>query len=621
MFLASTSWIVLLMIDNQKIFDDLAKIWASYPTIWTPRVSGDGKWLVWAWAGITETANIWIVSTDGSSKPQMLTNGDDHYRVADISHDGSRVLLRQSIASDEHERLFLLNTSGGSSLEPLTPAQKDHYIFGACFHPQSDEILLNANCDTNGKAVSGSVFQVFGPATDARRVLTCTARINKDAPSIGLGGQSVLYHRNDENPRGRCVCVVEWDGSNDRCVFDPGHQRKASGKWFGSEGDILILTETDSHDRLGLLSSDGKLRWLIDDPDRNIEDAFLTGEPDKIMVIAYRNGRTHPFVLNVATGEETKFGSSDFSTDPLDRLEGGDWIVQINSALSSEKLVRTDATGQILSVLNSCDRPKQGRSYTSAQSVNWTSSDGEPVQGWLYQPEEASRGLIVWVHGGPTAMSRDRAHPVIQYLTSTGFTVLDPNFRGSTGFGMQFRNLIRETGWGGREQEDIRCAIEMLIDKWIAHPDKIGVAGHSFGGYSAWFAITRMSDLVQSACSICGMSDLFFDYENISMPHIRDYNAEMLGGTPDEVPSVYAQGSLRTEYTNIRGNLMIVHGLCDNNVSPENSWRANRDLAQLGIEHELLMFADEGHGIHKQSNLARLLANLGRFFSESFRDP
>ena len=160
----------------------------------------------------------------------------------------------------------------------------------------------------------------------------------------------------------------------------------------------------------------------------------------------------------------------------------------------------------------------------------------------------------------------------------------------------------------------------MLIDKGIAHPDKIGVAGHSFGGYSAWFAITRMSDSVQSVCSKCGMSDLFFDYENISMPHIRDYNAEMLGGTPNEVPSVYAQGSLRTEYTNISGKLMIVHGLCDNNVSPENSWRANRDLAQLGIEHELLMFADEGHGIHKQSNLERLLANLGRFFSESFRD-
>lgn len=599
---------------------DLARAWASYPTIWTPTVSGDGKWLVWAWAGITETANIWAVPTDGSDAPRMLTDGNDHFRISDINHDGSCVLLRQSIASDEHERLYLLDLIAGTPPKPLTAPQEDHYLFGAGFHPHNDGILLNANCDAEGKGVPGSVLQVLDPTTGNRRVLTQMACVNENKPSIGMGGKSVLYHRNDDHPRGRQVWAVDWDGKNDRCVYDPGPHLKATGKWFGSQGDMLILTETKSHDRLGLLSGEGTLRWLIDTPDRHIEDASATGEDDKILVTEAREGRLHSFILDVATGEETKFGTGEYGIDPLDRLENGDWIARVYSASEPEKLVRTDSTGKIRTELAVCAHPKQQRSFSKAQSVNWLSSDGEPVQGWLYQPQQPSRGLVVWVHGGPTAMSKDQVHSAIQYLAAAGFTVLDPNYRGSTGFGMRFRNLIREDGWGGREQEDIRCGIEMLIAQGIAQPGKIGVAGQSYGGYSAWFAITRMRDLVSASCSICGMSDLFVDYANTSMPHLRDYSVEMLGGTPTEVPTIYERGTLRSEYANIKGRLMIVHGLCDTNVSPENSRCASSELMQSSIGHELLTFADEGHGIYKQSNRAKLLVHMGTFFEEAFKN-
>ena len=597
---------------------ELARQWASYPEIWTPRVSGDGKWLIWAWAGITETANIWIVPTDGNAAPRKLTDGEHNFRVADVNHDGYRLILRQSRDSDEHEQLLILDIVEGAFPNPLTLQQKDHFVFGAKFHPTQDAILFNANCDETGKATPGSWLHWLDLTTGMRRVLTQMTSVNENAPALGVKGSCVLYHRNDDHPRGRQICAVTWDGCNDRTLYDPGPHLKASGNWIGTEGDLLVVAETMTHDRLGLVTHGGTLRWLIDDPARNIEDAFPCAESGQIMVIAFESGQLNPFLLDITTGEEIRFGTAGHSTLPIDQLENGDWIAQTYTARGPDRLVRTDATGHILAELAVCDDSIRPRKFAAAQSVELASSDGEPIQGWLYQPEEKSRGLVVWVHGGPTAMSQDRVHSAIQYLVASGFTVLDPNYRGSTCFCLRFRNLIRQDGWGGREQNDIRCGIEMLIGRGLAQPGRIGVAGQSYGGYSAWFGITRQRDLVDAVCTICGMNDLFVDYANTTMPHLRDYSVEMLGGTPEDVPQAYARGTLKDDMRRITGQLMIVHGLRDTNVSPENSRLASSDLMQLGIGHHLLTFADEGHGVTKASNRAILLAEMSAFFERAF---
>ncbi len=145
------------------------------------------------------------------------------------------------------------------------------------------------------------------------------------------------------------------------------------------------------------------------------------------------------------------------------------------------------------------------------------------------------------MHGGPTWHSEDWVNPVVQFLVQAGFTVLDPNYRGSTGFGRRFRELIKQDGWGGREQDDIRTGIEALIAAGKAQRGRIGVAGLSYGGYSSWVAITRFADLVDAACPICGMYELGIDYHNTEMPHGRAYSEEMMGGTPEAVSGALFQ--------------------------------------------------------------------------------
>jgi dipeptidyl aminopeptidase/acylaminoacyl peptidase len=199
--------------------------------------------------------------------------------------------------------------------------------------------------------------------------------------------------------------------------------------------------------------------------------------------------------------------------------------------------------------------------------------------------------------------------------------VLDPNYRGSTGFGVPFREAIRACGWGGLEQDDIRTGIEAMIARGLAEKGKVGITGTSYGGYSAWFGITHWPiEILAAAAPICGMTDLVVDYET-TRPDIRPYSEEMMGGSPLEVPERYRERSPIHFVDRIKGRLLIVQGMNDPNVTPENLHAVEAALERAHIAYETLVFADEGHGVRKPRNLRVLYARLIAFFEEAFAAP
>jgi dipeptidyl aminopeptidase/acylaminoacyl peptidase len=102
------------------------------------------------------------------------------------------------------------------------------------------------------------------------------------------------------------------------------------------------------------------------------------------------------------------------------------------------------------------------------------------------------------------------------------------------------------------------------------------------------------------------------------MPHGRAYSEEMMGGPPEAVPEKYRNASPGTFVDAIRGHVLIVHGLADSNVGPENTHSAVRDLTARGIPHEVMLFPDEGHGIARRGNVARYLDAAERFLERAF---
>lgn len=599
-------------------FDELAARWSRYPIIWSPHVSKDGKWLAWSWTGLSDTANVWIVPTDGSSAPRRLTDGRDHFYVNGIDADGSRLIVSQGKGGNEHDRLFLLERDSGR-LTALTPEQTDHYVFGGAFHADGRSILFTADFDyESGQGTDGSWLYVQNLETGARRVIAKAHSIVDRPPEISPDGSQVLYHRGDQHPAGTQIWLADWNGVQDREIFNAGAKLRAYGHWL-DDARVLIQAESETHTRIGVLDiASRNVDWLIDDAARNIENVVVGDDGRNVMLVEFAGGCLKPSLLDIVTRIEHKLPQDQHSLLPLHQTASGEWIVEAYGSARPHAFMRIDpASGkaQTLAVSGTID---EGRRHTAARDFRWTSSDGLPIQGWLYEPQGASRGLIVWVHGGPTWHSEDWVNPVVQFLAGAGFTVLDPNYRGSTGFGIPFRESIKVDGWGGREQEDIRTGIEALIAAGKARRGCIGVAGLSYGGYSSWVAITRFGDLVDAACAICGMYELGIDYHNTEMPHGRAYSEEMMGGTPEEHPDRYFNASPRNFVDRIKGRLMIVHGLSDSNVSPTNTEGAVKDLDALGIPYKLLTFPDEGHGIYKAGNRARWLGTMGEFFAKSF---
>jgi dipeptidyl aminopeptidase/acylaminoacyl peptidase len=299
---------------------------------------------------------------------------------------------------------------------------------------------------------------------------------------------------------------------------------------------------------------------------------------------------------------------------PHAALPGGGWLAEVYDADGPHDLVAVDAKGDCRLIARAPDAARFAS--VAPQDFRWSAPDGRSMQGWLYRPDGLAKGLIGYVHGGPTWHSEDWLNPKIQFWLSQGYAVLDPNYRGSTGFGFGHREAVKEDGWGGREQADIRAGLEAVLASGI--PGPVAVAGNSYGGFSSWFAITRAADLVTAAIPMCGMYRLDIDYHETEMPHGRAYSIEMMGGTPEEVPEKYDNASPGRFIGNIRGHLLIVHGLADSNVGPENTHAAARELTAAGIPHEVMLFGNEGHGVFRRSNVESYLRRTAEFFARAF---
>lgn len=598
----------------------LARDWARDPIFWEPKLSKDGSWAAWTWTGPTEAGNVWLAPTDGAAAPRRVTDEADHTYVRAFSPDGKRLLLALSESSSEHDHLILLDLATGAK-RLVTPRQDSHYIFGGAFAPDGKSILYVASWDdATMSAIEGQRIYLHDLESGARRIVSASDSLGDKPLELSDDGRLVLYHRQELHPAGSQIWLLDLSSGEDREILNLGAALKTYGSWI-DQRRILVWAETDSHDRVGILTLPNlEMRWLIDDPRRSVENAVAAADGRSAAILDFRQGALHATRLDLSTNDERPMSVPGRSLLPIAQLPSGAWLGECYSSRAPHELVRFDpATGATVEISRtSRHRARTGIACASAQPHRWHSSDGAEIAGWLYEPRGRSRGLIAYVHGGPTWHSEDWVNGFIQFLVAAGFTVLDPNYRGSTGYGRAFREAIKEDGWGGREQDDIRTGLESLVAAGKGGPGRIGIVGLSYGGYSSWCQITKSADLVNAAVPICGMYQLTTDYDETGMPHGRAYSEEMMGGTPAQQPERYFNASPANFIDRIKGRLMIVHGMKDSNVSPENTRAAVRDLDRAGIPYELLTFEDEGHGIYRAGNREALFRRVAGFFEDAF---
>ncbi len=508
-------------------------------------------------------------------------------------------------------------------MEPLTAADPNYYLRGGQLHPNGRWLVYAANLDAaTGEEIEADRLYRHDLKSGERLMLARPRKGNIPWPELNRRGTHVLYSRNEMHPAGQQVWLVDIDGLEDREILNFGPSVKVSASWFPDGRRVLFVAEAGSYRRLGLWSMDERtVRWLVDDPSRSIEYSFTPPNGGPVVVVGIEQAGVRASLLDVdKSGTETPLRYKRGNLIPLAPTDCGDWVCTFYDSIHPVDLVRYGARGDAPASLTGLpERTNIGEQhFVAAEDFRWHSVDGMKIQGWLYRTPHEKLGTIVLIHGGPTSHAEDRFNAQIQYLASRGFDVLTPNYRGSTGFGLLFQESIKQDGWGGREQEDIRSGIEALIEAGLAEPGRLGVTGTSYGGYSAWWAITHFEpEIVAAAAPICGMTDLVVDY-CATRPDLRPYSEEMMGGSPKDVPDRYRKRSPVNYVGNIKGHLLIVQGLKDPNVTRDNVDAVTKALQRENIPYELLTFEDEGHGIARPKNLEVLYPRLADFFQRAF---
>jgi len=591
----------------------------STPNFYHAKVSPDLKNIIWTWHNLGPVGDVYITSLDKNEEPRKLTDFGFGTRLVSWTQDSKFAIVSHDYDGDERHRLYKVDINTGENFA-LTEEHSEFFIRGGHITPDGKYLVYGANFDfETNKEIEPTLVYRQDLETGEKIKLAEPQKPAFLFPEINKQGTYIIYDRNDIHPKGVQTWMVDINGNEDREILNFGDEAKVDASWHPNGKDIIFVAEIDGYRKVGIFNFDsGKVTWILDDSKRNIEGAYVPVGSRLVVINEVKNAQSIFSIIDPETLKEKPFSELKL-VYPFAQISEDEWVSRYYNSSQPNDLVvhnKTKIVSSLTRVFEKVDYTQEDLSR--AENYNWNSIDGLRIQGWLYKTKKEPLGTIVLIHGGPTYHREDEWSSDIQYFVSQGFNVLDPNYRGSTGFSLDFEESIKKEGWGGKEQDDIVEGIKSLINDGIAKEGKVGVTGTSYGGYSAWFAITHFPrKYVAASVPICGMTDLVVDYET-TRPDLRGYSEEMIGGSPSEVPERYYNGSPINFIEKIEADLLIVQGAKDPNVSLENVKVAKEKLEKYNIKYEEMIFEDEGHGISKPKNKKELFKKSTDFFKESF---
>ncbi|MBI4549564.1 MAG: S9 family peptidase, partial [Candidatus Omnitrophica bacterium] len=246
------------------------------------------------------------------------------------------------------------------------------------------------------------------------------------------------------------------------------------------------------------------------------------------------------------------------------------------------------------------------------------SRDGLVLRGYLTFPpgrERKNLPMVVNVHGGPWSRDVWGYDSRAQWLANRGYLCLELNFRGSVGFGKKFVNA-GDREWGRNMQNDLVDAVEWAVKQGHADPSRIGIFGASYGGYAALAGAAFTPELFRCAVDVVGPSNLITFIRTVP-PYWTTELATIYRrvGDPEKDADFLRERSPLFRADHIRIPILIAQGANDPRVKREESDEIVAALERNGVEHEYLLFPDEGHGFVKPENRLKFYAAAEAFLA------
>ena len=302
--------------------------------------------------------------------------------------------------------------------------------------------------------------------------------------------------------------------------------------------------------------------------------------------------------------------------------DGQQMIVTLSSDVDPGSAYLFDRQKQKLTKLYEVLSSLKREDLAPMRPITYTARDGLKIPAYLTVPKGIpARNLpvVILPHGGPWARDTWGYDPFAQFLANRGYAVLQPNFRGSRGFGKAFLNAGNKEWGTGAMQHDITDGVKYLISEGIADPKQIGIFGGSYGGYATLAGLAFTPDLYAAGVSYVGPSNLLTLLNSVP-PYWESYKAQLKlrVGNPEtaEGKEQLRRQSPLFSATNIKAPLMVVQGANDPRVKQAESDQIVVALRDLGRDVEYLLAPEEGHGFRKENNRLAVAAAMEKFFAK-----
>jgi dipeptidyl aminopeptidase/acylaminoacyl peptidase len=231
--------------------------------------------------------------------------------------------------------------------------------------------------------------------------------------------------------------------------------------------------------------------------------------------------------------------------------------------------------------------------------VPYPARDGAKLFAYVTaRPGGGAKPMVVLPHGGPEARDYYRFDAFAQFLAAHGYIVVQPNFRGSSGFGEAFA-LAGRGQWGLRMQDDVTDAVKHMIDSGRADAKRVCIVGASYGGYAALAGVTLTPDLYKCAVSIAGVSDLpemlgSERSENGADSNTFYYWRDSIGDLMKDRPALEAV-SPRRQAAKVNVPVLLIHGEKDQTVLVRQSQIMQDALKAAGKQSRLIRLKEADH--------------------------
>jgi len=612
------------LIDREILFGD--------PEISGAQISPDGAYIAFI-KPFKGTRNIWVKKTAEPFDKAKPITADTKRPIPSYfwSRDGKFILFVQDKAGDENYNVYAVNPAESPAAGQEVPTARNltdvkgiRAVIYSIPRSEPDAIYVGLN---DRDAAWHDLYKVKISSGERALIRKNTERIT--AYYFDLKDQ---LHRATRSAENGDTEVLRVDADKFTKVYSCNVFETCGPIRYHKDGERVYF-QTNKGSGVDLVSLElfnpktGKEELVETDPMKRVDlgNAIFSDVSDDLIATTYDDERERIYFKDKGfeadyknlqkqlPGKEFNFASSTKD----EKL----WIIGASADTDPGSTYLYDRTTKKLTLQYQI-REKLNRSYLAPmKAVTYPSSDGLEIPAYLTLPkgvEAKNLPAVIFPHGGPWYRDSWGYNGLAQFLANRGYAVLQPNFRGSTGYGKKFIDAGNKQ-WGDKMQDDLTWGAKYLVSQGIADPKKIGIMGGSYGGYATLAGVAFTPDVYAVGVSIVGPSSLITLLESIPpyWEQGRKLFHERMGdpNTPEGKAQLLRQSPL-TAAAKIKTPLFVIQGANDPRVNKRESDQIVIALRDRGFPVEYMVAPDEGHGFARPVNNMAMFASAEKFLAK-----